>query len=81
MTEKHSQISIIFPGFEKSKEKNTKKKEKNYKCTIYTWVLFQQITEKKDFKVYEKTLNKENEILNQIKYITHELIRISSNGK
>ena len=54
------------------KQKNNKIKRKSK--VIYTWVLFEQIIETKDFKVYEKTLSKENENF-KINYthITHEL--------
>ena len=71
MAWKHSKIWIMSPGFEKSKEPQ-KSKEK-WKQAIYTWVLFEQTTKTKDFKIYEKTLSKENENFKiNSTHITHE---------
>ena len=59
-------------------QKNNKNQKKNTnqlkrKQPINTWVLFEQIIETKDFKVYEKTLSKENENFKiNSTHITHE---------
>ena len=71
MTEKHFQIPVIFSGFLENQKKNTAENKRKKMNQIFAKIQYVQCLLsasfwKKDFKVCEKTLSKENEILNQI---------------